>query len=81
MSSTNHGKHSVLYVAENDVFTIGPFDTKAEADAAAVAATKSGEFDVSYQNVYLLTPDHELIPYTMAELFGDDDDDAKPAND
>jgi hypothetical protein len=63
---------SVLYVADNDLYQIGPFASEEEANKAARKAQDEGEFDIEDTNVYLFGPDHRLIPYSMDELTGGD---------
>lgn len=69
------GKWSVLYEADGDIHQIGPFDSEDDADKAAKSAQEEGEFDVLDQRVYLLTPDHRMVEYSMSDLGVEDDDD------
>ena len=61
-------KWSVLYESRGAIHRIGPFDAQDAADLAAKAACDRGEFSIHDQRVYLMTPDHRLIEYSMAEL-------------
>lgn len=57
---------SVLYCTNDEIFNVGPFKTEAEADTYVREHSypkKDYEFDLNEQNVYLLRPDHSMVPY------------------
>ena len=59
---------SVLYECAGNVNQIGPFDTEAEADDAAKQAHASGEFNIFFQRVYLMHPNHRLVEYSESDV-------------
>lgn len=58
---------SILYVADGKIFTIGPFDSEAEAMKAGEKAQAEGEFDSQDQYVYLLQG-HNLSELSSSDL-------------
>lgn len=68
------GPFTIMYEMGGVVHRIGPFDTEAQADAAARKAQAHGEFDIDDQNVYLLDPSHRVIEYALGDLTEDTSD-------
>lgn len=62
--------YSVLYVADNDIYKVGPFESEAVADEW-VRSEGVKEFEIDEQRVYLMTPDHELLEYSMSDVLGE----------
>jgi len=59
--------YSILYVADGEIMSAGPFKTEAEADKYVRQHSypqKDYEFDVAEQRVYLLIPDHGMREYS-----------------
>lgn len=73
---------SILYVADGQIFQLGPFATEVEALRAGLDAQvqhsgtwedeagspDSGEYDIRDQNVYLIGPDHHLSTLSQRDL-------------
>jgi hypothetical protein len=65
MAKKNGGPWSVLYIADGEIMTIGPYASRRAAEKVIAAGGETdGEFDCDRQAVYLLTPSHELIEYS-----------------
>ena len=59
--------YSILYIADDEIMSVGPFKTEAEADEYVRQHSypqKDYEFDVAQQRVYLLTPNHGMREYS-----------------
>lgn len=64
------GPWSIVYEADGDVYSVGPYTTEGEALAWAKSHNGTGvdsEFDANDQHVYIVGPDHRMV-----ELSGDD---------
>ena len=59
--------YSILYVAHNEAFKIGPFDSE-KAAWAWLNDERRAEFDITNQHVYILTPDHRMIEVCSSDL-------------
>jgi hypothetical protein len=72
--ASKEGPWSVFYEADGNVYRIGPFDNKDDAEQAAKNANAEGEFDINDQQVYLIGPDHRMIAISEDDVVGGDDD-------
>ena len=61
--------YSILYVAHNEAFKIGPFGSeKAVWKWLNDGEKRKAEFDITSQLVYILTPDHRMIEVSASDL-------------
>jgi hypothetical protein len=61
--------YSILYVAHDEAFKIGPFDSeKAAWKWLNDGRKRREEFDIADQHAYILTPDHRMIEVCSADL-------------
>jgi hypothetical protein len=72
--ASKQGPWSIFYEAEGNVYRIGPFDNKADAEQAAKNANAEGEYDINDQQVYLIGPDHRMIAISEDDVKGNGDE-------
>lgn len=59
---------TILYAADGEVHSIGPFSSEDAAYEGASKAQTDGEFDIDNQHIYIMRPDHSKYEIMRSDL-------------
>ena len=60
--------YSVVYAVDGEIYKSGPFLSYDEAVDYVRKALKEEEFDLDEEYVYIMTPDHRLMPVSSEDI-------------